>query len=161
MSAATMCCTTSSLTHAFLFCATIAFLQITSSEKLIGQQTLTSDEDGRNTSGLERDSVPGSGAGRRKKVQNFQEGYLTARGLGKAYFAAEWTRFYFVFEGDEFFYYKSKEAFKLDPKKSVKNRAISLTDYVTCTMKDDKTGALQIILEPRQEDDNRRKWEFR
>jgi hypothetical protein len=97
----------------------------------------------------------------KKKVHNFQEGYLTARGLGKAYFAAEWTRFYFVFEGDEFFYYKSKEAFKLDPKKSVKNRPISLAGYVICTMKDDKTGALQIILEPLNEEDNRRKWEFR
>lgn len=59
-----------------------------------------------------------------KRANNFQEGYLTARDMGKAYFAAEWSRFYFVFEGDEFFYYKTKEAFKLDPKKSVKNRAI-------------------------------------
>ena len=59
-----------------------------------------------------------------KRANNFQEGYLTARGLGKAYFAAEWSRFYFVFEGDEFFYYKTKEAYKLDPKKSIKNRAI-------------------------------------
>ena len=66
-----------------------------------------------------------------------------------------------MFSGDEFFYYKSKEAFQLDPKKSVKNRPISLADYVTCTMQDEKSGALQIILEPLHEDDNRRKWEFR
>ena len=101
------------------------------------------------------------GGGSKKKANNFQEGYLTVRGLGKAYFAAEWSRFYFVFEGEEFFYYKSKEAFQLDPKKSVKNRPISLADYVALTMQDDKTGALQIILEPALEDDNRRKWEFR
>ena len=105
------------------------------------------------------DSVVGHNS--KKKCNNFQEGYLTVRGLGKAYFAAEWTRFYFVFEGDEFFYYKSKEIYKMDPKKSVKNRPISLTDYVICTMKDEKSGALQIILEPYSEEDNRRKWEFR
>lgn len=27
-------------------------------------------------------------------------------GLGKAYFASEWSRFYFVLEADEFFYYR-------------------------------------------------------
>ena len=38
---------------------------------------------------------------------------------------------------------------------------LSLAEYVICTMKDDKTGALQIVLEPMHEEDNRRKWEFR
>lgn len=56
---------------------------------------------------------------------------------------------------------RSKEAFKLDPRKSVKNRPISLADYVVCTMKDKSSGALQLVLEPALEDDNRRKWEFR
>lgn len=81
-------------------------------------QATEGDEGGRPTS----EKVISDHSSKRKN--NFQEGYLTARGLGKAYFAAEWSRFYFVFEGDEFFYYKTKEAFRLDPKKSIKNRPI-------------------------------------
>jgi hypothetical protein len=126
------------------------------SEKLLSDGG--AEEEGDEASALGGDH---RGSSKSKRVHNFQEGYLTVRGLGKAYFAAEWSRFYFTFAGDEFFYYKSKEVFKLDPKKSVKNRPISLSDYVICTMKDEKSGALQIILEPLHEDDNRRTWEFR
>jgi hypothetical protein len=91
---------------------------------------------------------------------NFSEGYLTAKGLNSGLFSSEWNRFYFVFEGDEFFYYKSKEVYKENPKNSIKNRAISLADYIINTNQDG-AGALYIILQPSEENDKRKKWEFR
>lgn len=54
------------------------------------------------------------------------EGYLTTKGDTGGMFSDVWTRRYFVLQDINLYYYKTREDFQFDPKKSIKNRPIDL-----------------------------------
>jgi hypothetical protein len=54
------------------------------------------------------------------------EGYLTKKEDGGGIFSEPWTRRYFVLQDRDLYYYKTKEDYQYEPKKSIKNRPIDL-----------------------------------
>jgi hypothetical protein len=59
-------------------------------------------------------------------IPNFMEGYLTNKEDAAGIFSDPWTRRYFVLHDQDLYYYKSREDYQYEPKKSMKNRPIDL-----------------------------------
>lgn len=58
--------------------------------------------------------------------QNFMEGFLSAKNLRRGFFTQEWSRYYFVLQKSDMYYYHSREDYLLHPKRSITNRPISV-----------------------------------
>jgi hypothetical protein len=58
---------------------------------------------------------------------NFMEGYLSVRDLSSGtFFRQEWTRYFFVLQRSDMYYYKGREDYLLHPNNAIKNRPISI-----------------------------------
>ena len=63
-------------------------------------------------------------------VGNYMEGYLTKKsGSSGHIFSDPWVRCYYVLHNSDLYYYKSKEDYDLDPKKTIKSRPVNISQY--------------------------------
>ena len=61
----------------------------------------------------------------------------------------DWARRYFVLQGSDMFYYKSREDFEKDPSLSIKNRPISVSNYVVKRVSQSDSPPYEFILQVR------------
>lgn len=94
-------------------------------------------------------------------VGHFMEGYLTKKSNSSSHlFSDPWVRRYYVLHKNDLYYYKSKEDYELDPKKTIKNRPVNISQYILSYEQGPK-GELEMFLSPIDDNDDRKVWEFR
>lgn len=92
---------------------------------------------------------------------NYMEGYLTQKSNSSSLiFSDPWVRRYYVLHKSDLYYYKNKEDYDLDPKKTIKNRPVNISQYAISYSQGSK-GELEIFLTPIDDQDDRKVWEFR
>ena len=77
---------------------------------------------------------------------NFMEGYMSMKKLSRSFFSSAWSRYYFVLQKSDIFYYKHREDYLLHPKRTVTNRPLSVAGYYVMAAENMTSGLMEIIL---------------
>lgn len=94
-------------------------------------------------------------------IGSYMEGYLTQKSSSSSHlFGDPWVRRYYVLHKNDLYYYKSKEDYDLDPKKTIKSRPVNISQYILSYAQGSK-GELEMFLTPIDDQDDRKIWEFR